>query len=73
MPFRRVKGQNYIIRNAASAAEFIYLGSSHGQCKLHEFFISINMILCLVLSVTSVLPVVQVNCLSVCLSVCLTV
>jgi len=30
-----------------------------GQCKLHEFFISFNMILCVILTVTSVLPKVQ--------------
>jgi len=36
-----------------------YTGSVHGQCKLHEFFISLNLILCIVLSITSVLPIVQ--------------
>ena len=36
-----------------------YTGSVVGQCKLHEFFISFNMILCVILTVTSVLPKVQ--------------
>jgi len=30
-----------------------------GQCKLHEFFITFNMILCFILSATSVLPIIQ--------------
>jgi len=53
-------GLFYVLTFVAIVLEYsYYTGSSHGQCKLHEFFISINMILCLVLSVTSVLPVVQ--------------
>jgi len=36
-----------------------YTGSVVGQCKLHEFFITFNMLLCCVLTVTSVLPKVQ--------------
>jgi len=36
-----------------------YTGVAHGQCRLHEFFISFNTLLCLALSVTSVLPIVQ--------------
>jgi hypothetical protein len=36
-----------------------YTGFRVGDCKLHEFFISFNLILCVVLSVTSVLPVIQ--------------
>jgi len=36
-----------------------YTGSVVGQCKLHEFFITFNMLLCVVLTVTSVLPKVQ--------------
>ena len=36
-------------------------GIHAGDCRLHEFFISFNMILCVVLSVTSVLPIVQEN------------
>ncbi|XP_023342465.1 serine incorporator 1 isoform X2 [Eurytemora carolleeae] len=36
-----------------------YTGTVHGQCKLHEFFISLNMLLCIILSITSVLPIVQ--------------
>lgn len=38
-----------------------YTGLHTGDCRLHEFFISFNMILCLILSVTSVLPVIQEN------------
>lgn len=36
-----------------------YTGQESGQCKLHEFFISFNMILCLGLSIVSILPKVQ--------------
>lgn len=36
-----------------------YTGLHTGDCRLHEFFISFNMILCIILSVTSVLPVIQ--------------
>eukprot|EP00095_Tigriopus_kingsejongensis_P010397 snap_masked-scaffold1565_size35505-processed-gene-0.0 protein:Tk10397 transcript:snap_masked-scaffold1565_size35505-processed-gene-0.0-mRNA-1 annotation:"hypothetical protein DAPPUDRAFT_303430" len=36
-----------------------YTGLQAGDCKLHEFFISFNMILCLILSGVSVLPMVQ--------------
>ena len=36
-----------------------YTGLHAGDCKLHEFFISFNMLLCVGLSVASVLPVVQ--------------
>lgn len=38
-----------------------YTGEFSGQCKLHEFFISINLILCIVLGVVSILPKVQEN------------
>ena len=37
-----------------------YTGSVVGQCKLHEFFITFNMLLCVVLTVTSVLPKVNI-------------
>ena len=36
-----------------------YTGVHTGDCRLHEFFISFNMILCLIISVTSVLPIIQ--------------
>jgi len=36
-----------------------YTGSFVGECKLHEFFITFNMILCVAMSVASVLPIVQ--------------
>ena len=36
-----------------------YTGHVVGQCKLHEFFITFNMLLCVILTVTSVLPKVQ--------------
>ena len=36
-----------------------YTGEAVGDCKLHEFFISFNMILCITLSVISILPKVQ--------------
>ena len=37
-----------------------YTGDFTGQCKLHEFFITFNMLLCVVLTVTSVLPKVYI-------------
>merc|ERR1712020_859352 len=36
-----------------------YTGTFVGQCKLHEFFITFNLILCLGMSIVSVLPIVQ--------------
>jgi len=36
-----------------------YTGEYSGQCKLHEFFISFNMLFCIALSVVSILPQVQ--------------
>jgi len=36
-----------------------YTGDFAGQCKLHEFFISFNLIMCVILSVVSILPKVQ--------------
>ncbi len=36
-----------------------YTGIKAGDCRLHEFFISFNLILCVILSVCSVLPIVQ--------------
>jgi len=36
-----------------------YTGDFAGQCKLHEFFISINLIMCIILSVVSIIPQVQ--------------
>jgi len=38
-----------------------YTGEAVGECKLHEFFISFNMILCIILSVISILPKIQEN------------
>ena len=37
---------------------FIYY-TSEGSCTLHKFFISVNLILCVGLSVTSLVPVIQ--------------
>jgi len=36
-----------------------YTGEHVGDCKLHEFFISFNMIICVALSIVSILPAVQ--------------
>ena len=36
-----------------------YTGTYAGMCKLHEFFISFNMLICVALSVISILPAVQ--------------
>lgn len=38
-----------------------YTGEETGQCKLHEFYVSFNLIICLILSVVSILPKVQEN------------
>merc|ERR1719430_2988554 len=48
----------------AAAAAFglliaYYTGEYSGQCKLHEFFASINLLICIGLSVVSILPKVQ--------------
>ena len=37
-----------------------YTGEYSGQCKLHEFFASINLIICVALSVVSILPKVYI-------------
>ena len=37
-----------------------YTGEYSGQCKLHEFFASINLIICVALSVVSILPKVDI-------------
>jgi len=45
---------------AAIVLMFVYYtGEYVGQCKLHEFFVSFNMLICVGLSVTSILPKVQ--------------
>lgn len=36
-----------------------YTGDAAGDCKVHEFFISFNLIICFILSVVSLLPKVQ--------------
>lgn len=36
-----------------------YTGTYSGECPLHEFFISINLILCIGMSVISILPKIQ--------------
>jgi hypothetical protein len=36
-----------------------YTGIVAGDCRLHEFFISFNMLLCVALSVVSILPAIQ--------------
>ena len=47
---------------AAIVLMFIYYtGEWTGQCKLHEFFISFNMLVCIALSVISIMPKVQVT------------
>ena len=38
---------------------YYYTGQHTGDCKLHEFFISFNMLLCVGLSIVSILPQVQ--------------
>ena len=47
---------------SATVLLFIYYtGDFAGQCKLHEFFISFNLIMCIILSVLSILLQVQEN------------
>lgn len=36
-----------------------YTGMKTGDCKLHEFFISLNLIVCVLLSIVSILPKIQ--------------
>ena len=36
-----------------------YTGFTAGQCRLHEFFIVFNFLLCVAMAVVSVMPVVQ--------------
>lgn len=52
-----------LLYSAAVAAVVLlliyYTGLHTGDCKLHEFFISFNLILCVILSVISILPKVQ--------------
>ena len=38
---------------------YFFTGDYSGQCKLHEFFISFNMLLCIAFSIVSILPQVQ--------------
>jgi len=38
-----------------------YTGEKTGDCKLHEFFVSFNLILCVMISVISILPKIQEN------------
>ena len=40
---------------------YFYIGEYSGQCKLHEFFISFNMLICIAFSILSVLPQIQGN------------
>jgi len=55
-----VTGLFYIGSLAAIVLFYVYYtGSAVGECKLHEFFISFNMILCVILSIVSILPQVQ--------------
>lgn len=55
-----VSGLFYIGSLTAIVLSFVYYtGLEAGTCRTHEFFISFNMILCIILSVISVLPQVQ--------------
>ena len=53
-------GLMYVGAITAVVLMFVYYtGTYAGMCKLHEFFISFNMLICVALSVISILPVVQ--------------
>jgi len=55
-----VTGLMYAGAVAATVLLFMYYTGDHsGQCKLHEFFISINLIFTISLSVVSIIPKVQ--------------
>lgn len=55
-----VTGLLYSASLAAIVLFYVYFtGSYSGECKLHEFFISFNMIICVIISVVSILPQVQ--------------
>jgi len=55
-----ITGIFYILTLAIIIVSYsYYTGQQVGQCKLHEFFITFNMLLCVILTVTSVLPKVQ--------------
>jgi len=57
-----VTGTFYIGSITAIVLFYVYYtGTAVGECKLHEFFISFNMILCIILSVISILPKIQEN------------
>ncbi|XP_070209741.1 serine incorporator 1-like [Littorina saxatilis] len=47
----------YIV--AITAVVLFYVFYADGDCKLHKFFISFNLILCLTISVISILPKIQ--------------
>lgn len=51
---------NFGVSFAGIVLSYVYYTGEHtGDCKLHEFFISFNMIICLILTVVSILPSVQ--------------
>jgi len=53
-------GLMYAAAISAMVLLFVYYtGAYSGQCKLHEFFVSFNLLLCVALSVVSILPKVQ--------------
>jgi len=55
-----VTGFFYIGSIAAIVLFYVYYtGESAGQCKLNEFFISFNMIICVILTIVSILPKIQ--------------
>lgn len=55
-----VTGIFYIGSLAAIVIFYIYYTGVHaGDCKLNEFFISFNMIICVILSIVSILPKIQ--------------
>jgi len=53
-----VTAMNYALSIAAVALFYVYYTQEHG-CGLHKFYISINLIVCAILSVLSILPRVQ--------------
>jgi hypothetical protein len=55
-----ITGIFYIGSLAAVVLFYVYYTGVHtGDCRIHEFFISFNMILCVILGVVSILPQIQ--------------
>ncbi|GFS76035.1 serine incorporator 2, partial [Nephila pilipes] len=50
---------HYVVSITATVLLFVYYTTDSGGCGVQKFFISFNLICCIILSVVSVLPKVQ--------------